>query len=93
MTVDQSKNFWRIRQESPKHFSRMRVPVWSSRVADSVVPGAKVVMGRKKGAAPRAKGAWRPQSILIPKKPGRTRVAAIKQAKAIKEKLKGGENE
>lgn len=81
MTIDTSKRFFRIRQESPKHFTQFRLPQFASNIADAVVPGAKVITGKSRD------GEWRAQSILILKKGTRNVDSAIKKAKLIKKKL------
>lgn len=55
-------DYTHFRFEEPDKFDKIRVPDWAEKVADSVVDGAKVKMGRLEDS-----GDWVPQSVMIPK--------------------------
>lgn len=82
--VDVTANFQRVRMKEPRYVE-YRNPEWAARVARSVAgAGAEVTMGLT------AKGAWKVQSVQIPKKRGRGDADAKRLAKQITDKIEGG---
>jgi len=55
-------DYTHYRFEEPDKFDVIRIPDWAENVAESIVEGAKVRMGKLKDS-----GDWVPQSVLIPK--------------------------
>ncbi len=59
--MDTGGKFDSYRFEDPDRFEKIRIPNWAENVAQSVVSGSKVRMGKLDD------GTWAPQSVLIPK--------------------------
>lgn len=81
MRVDETANYYRVRQKTPKMFVKIRTPQWASVVADSVSKGSKTVMGKT------AKGTWKVQSVIIRKRKGIGKTKAIVLARQVRCKI------
>jgi len=57
--VDKKGKYYHIRFRQPHRFTKIRIPNWAERVANSVSKNAQVKMGKTKA------GNWLVQSVMI----------------------------
>lgn len=78
MPVEETRDYFRVRQRPPSQFTQFRTPEWATHVADSISQGSKIVMGRT------TKGEWKIQSVIIRKRKGIGESKARALAKKIR---------
>lgn len=83
--VHTTPEYHRARIHMPYIFDEFRTPAWGIAPAESIAgEGAKIVTGRHKKT-----GEWRIQSILIPRKQGRSQVDSAKRTVEIVKEVEG----
>ncbi|AGN01829.1 hypothetical protein L593_09420 [Salinarchaeum sp. Harcht-Bsk1] len=60
-SIDESDEYLHVRYRDPDEFEEIRTPDWAAEVAESVVEGGEVRMGRDE-----SQDEWRVQSVLVP---------------------------
>lgn len=78
--VETEGEYYHVRFRDPSDFSEIRTPGWASVVAEDVMTGSKVRMGKRKTS-----DAWVVQSVLIPSEVGKAQ--ARRDAQAILKKI------
>ncbi len=89
MKITKKQKFYHARFEDPAKYTKHSTPDWAERVADSVLEGSEVGMGKLKGSEK-----WEIQKIMIPVETGTppkmiTKTKAEFYALAILNKIKG----
>ena len=79
LKVDITSVYYRFRFRDPRIFKKLRIPAWAQNVANLVVKGAKITMGKTNNN-------WELQNVMIPKK-GFTKQRAESAALEIIKKI------
>lgn len=80
LKVEEKDKFFHVRFRDPKRYRTCRVPEWASKAAGAVAKGAQATQCKRDGK-------WETQKVMVPKKPGRTKVDAARLARKIFKRL------
>lgn len=79
--MTRENGFIHVRYRPPSQFETIRTPEWAANVAASVAEGTKVRMGKTPA------GNWFVQSVLVPRKRGRSKNNATRVAGKVRRKI------
>ena len=74
LKVEVTSKWFRVRFRDPRAFRTCRQPAWAAKVAGSIAEGARAVQ------CVRPDRTWTTQSVLVPRRPGRSRADAVRAA-------------
>lgn len=83
--IDVGDEYYHVRQRNPDRYSKIRIPDWANKPAQSISKDAQVKMGKLKG-----EDEWEVQSVLITAA-YHSKEEAEELADRIRKKIEGGE--